>query len=211
LNLHIFRRLSEAPAGEMASLVGESNLQIDRADRVLQELAEYAELEEPKSEVCDVNDVVEAVTALIRREAAKKNVEISVVTPTQPARVYMDPSSLRQILLCLLNNAHEAVAERGQIAVRVAASKKNVEIVVADNGPGIPATLRDRIFEPFFTTKENSCGAGLAVLRRQVIQADGCVEYEPNEPRGSRFRITFPAHDSRPAGPAAASSKNHRL
>ena len=66
-----------------------------------------------------------------------------------------------------------------------------VEIRIVDDGPGIPATDRDRVYEPFFTTRNRSrrSGLGLAIASRLVEQAGGSLSFEPNIPHGCIFVI----------------------
>jgi two-component system nitrogen regulation sensor histidine kinase NtrY len=78
-----------------------------------------------------------------------------------------------------------------------------VEVVVDDNGPGVPAAARERIFDPYVTSKENGTGLGLAIVRKIVIDHGGdvTVASEPSPLGGARFRVAIPIGG--PAGAAA--------
>ena len=89
----------------------------------------------------------------------------------------------------MLNNAREAAGPCGQIDVRGACRRDQVEIVVADNGRGVPAAERQRIFDPLHSTKDLGTGLGLSLVKRFVEEAHGTVVCEDNEPSGGRFRI----------------------
>jgi signal transduction histidine kinase len=67
-----------------------------------------------------------------------------------------------------------------------------VELVVADEGPGIPPEVRDRLFEPFFTTKPNGTGLGLAIVHSLVDQHGGRVWADRGETGGAAFHIRLP-------------------
>jgi signal transduction histidine kinase len=67
-----------------------------------------------------------------------------------------------------------------------------IEIVVADNGPGIPREIRGRIFDPFFTTKANGTGLGLAQVHKIVRDHDGHVDLETEVGKGTRLKIRLP-------------------
>lgn len=101
----------------------------------------------------------------------------------------MDRDRFRQVILNLLDNAKEATQAGGSIHVTVAVRMSIVEIVVADDGPGVPLVHREHVFEPFFTTKELGTGLGLALVRRFVEEVAGEVECQPNLPRGARFTV----------------------
>jgi two-component system, NtrC family, sensor histidine kinase HydH len=111
--------------------------------------------------------------------------------PDDKSLVYIDRNRLRQILLNLLNNAREAVGEDGRIDVTIQSDHESVIIEVADNGPGVAASDRNRIFEPFFSTKELGTGLGLPLVRRFIEEAGGTIEYVERDSGGACFRLTL--------------------
>jgi signal transduction histidine kinase len=111
--------------------------------------------------------------ALLRRTVEFMNVEglaVEIDATSELPRAQADPSLLRQVFMNLLRNAREAGAGRVRVALRVA--DRGVRIEFDDDGPGIPADLRERAFEPFFTTKSAGSGLGLAISRR-ILEAHG--------------------------------------
>ena len=100
-----------------------------------------------------------------------------------------------QVLLNLLRNALDAVGPGGEVRVSTALRPGAAELVVADNGPGIPPELRSRIFEPFFTTKDVGQGSGLGLAICRQIVADhhgGSLVLDESVPRGACFRVVLP-------------------
>ena len=65
-------------------------------------------------------------------------------------------------------------------------------IVIADNGPGIPAADRDKLFMPYYSTKQRGSGLGLAIVRRIIVEHGGSIEVENNDPMGTRFIVELP-------------------
>ena len=63
---------------------------------------------------------------------------------------------------------------------------------MSDDGPGVPAELRDRIFDPFFTTKPEGSGLGLPIVRKIVDAHDGRIDLASAPDQGTRFRVTLP-------------------
>ena len=127
-----------------------------------------------------------------------------------------DPQLLRQILYNLLNNAVQAMPDRGRLTIRAAMLKsserrKTIEIQVEDTGPGVPDEIKDRIFDPFFTTRGGGTGLGLSVVYRIVEAMEGAVNIENGKNGGARFVISIPAwpleeqkpEPDRTEGPAA--------
>ena len=68
-----------------------------------------------------------------------------------------------------------------------------MRLIVADDGPGIPPTDRDKLFLPYYSTKQRGSGLGLAIVRRIVAEHGGSIEVADNTPHGSRFVIELPA------------------
>ncbi|MCL2641216.1 MAG: ATP-binding protein, partial [Phycisphaerales bacterium] len=118
--------------------------------------------------------------------------------PAKPS-VHVHPDELRQVILNLATNAHEAMPRGGTLAVSTVAedvSSESVTILLRDSGVGIPPELHERIFEPFFSTKHNGSGLGLALVRRVVSGAGGTVFCESVVGEGTTFRIVLPrAHE----------------
>ena len=94
-----------------------------------------------------------------------------------------------------MDNAIEAMDRRGAIDLGTEHDRANnvVRIVVADNGPGIPAAEREKLFLPHYSTKQRGSGLGLAIVRRIVAEHGGTIAVTDNTPRGTRFAIELPA------------------
>jgi signal transduction histidine kinase len=109
----------------------------------------------------------------------------------QAVRGWGNAALLEQVVANLVQNALDATQgqERRHVLVRVYAAAGEARISVRDNGPGVPAALRQRIFEPFFTTKgERGTGLGLVLVRHAVSRMGGTLSLGPSE-RGAVFRV----------------------
>jgi signal transduction histidine kinase len=111
--------------------------------------------------------------------------------------VSVDGRLLNRVLLNLILNAADAIGDAGvkdgRIVLSAIASNGRTELVIADNGPGIPADMLERIFDPFFTTKHTGTGLGLAIVHR-IIEAHGGQITASNRAapeRGAVFRIVL--------------------
>jgi CheY-like chemotaxis protein len=104
----------------------------------------------------------------------------------------VDPLAFQQILLNLVINSREALDGRGKITIAITCDREFVTLRVTDDGPGIPAEIRDRIFGPFFTTKEAGTGLGLATVQQLVDDSQGSIELEAVT-KGASFVIKWPA------------------
>lgn len=109
----------------------------------------------------------------------------------------MGPHVLSAVLLNLMLNAEQAVtgAQGGRIVMTIGRSGNRIALSVEDNGPGVPADLREKVFEPFFTTGRPGAtlGLGLAVSRRLAVDSGGSLTLADAGPPGARFDVEVPA------------------
>jgi len=112
------------------------------------------------------------------------------------------------VLLNLLANARDASPPGAAIRIRSTAHEDSVELLVEDQGSGIPKHLKSRLFEPFFTTKEpgQGTGLGLALAYAIVEEHHGQITLDgpsASEPPGSCFRVRLPRHAAEPSNAGA--------
>jgi len=94
----------------------------------------------------------------------------------------------------LLLNARQALAASGTVQLTAVCTRDHaVEIIVADDGPGIPPDKVERIFEPYFTTKEKGTGLGLTIVKHNAELYGGTVRLESVLGKGAKFTVTLPA------------------
>lgn len=212
LNLHVLSRRqadtdNHSPIGqENGEIIRETNYEIERVEGLLRILLGYARPDNPRNENLDVRAEVQATLTFLRPLLERAEILVKASFPEQPALVLMDRDRFRQILLNLINNAREAMDVGGCIQIQVKPAGDKVEVVVADDGPGVPFSHRERIFEPFFSTKELGTGLGLAIVRRFVEEGGGSISCEANQSQGALFRLKFVAsHADLVSANAAAS------
>jgi signal transduction histidine kinase len=111
--------------------------------------------------------------------------------------LHADPVQLQQVTLNLVRNAIDALtgAPEPLREVVIAAglnAQGDVEITVADQGPGVSADALEHLFNPFYTTKAGGTGLGLAISRSIVRAHGGKLWHTPNSPAGACFHVTLP-------------------
>ncbi len=199
-NAQAAQRLLErdgADVAELREIVGDIVESDRRAGEVIRRLRAMLR----KEELTHVPLALDEVVADVRRIMASDFVNRGVVVETRLAdglpRVAGDRVQLQQVLLNLMINACDAMAERPKprrLLVGTAAGESGtIELWVTDSGPGIPAGDLERVFEPFVTTKPHGTGLGLAVCRT-IVEAHGGRIRARNEPAGgAAFTVTLPA------------------
>jgi len=106
-----------------------------------------------------------------------------------------DPIQIQQVLLNLMRNSLESMADSAERSLWLSAAPRGdmVEITVRDTGRGIDPAVRDTLFEPFNSTKEDGMGVGLSICRTIVEAHGGRIWAEPGEGGGAVFRLTLPS------------------
>jgi signal transduction histidine kinase len=163
-----------------------------------------------------VDQTIADTLQLLRRPLRKHGIEIDLALGLGECIIQANRVQLQQVVTNLVVNAIEALSgNRGRIldahqpaARRIHVQSRRVgadevEISVADNGPGIAQQDRERVFGSLFSTKPNSTGMGLSISLAIVRAHGGQIGYEPGQPRGACFRFRLPVH-ARPQPGAAA-------
>jgi C4-dicarboxylate-specific signal transduction histidine kinase len=143
-----------------------------------------------------MTDVVQDVLALLRYEAASRNVSLKSNLPPGLPLASADRVHISQVLMNLLINGMDAVAGRPAdarlVMVEAQADAGDIEITVEDSGPGIPDGRLEEVFTPFYTTKSAGIGMGLTVSRMIVSAHGGRLWAENGRLGGAVFRFTIP-------------------
>lgn len=148
-------------------------------------------VEEPR--LITLSEVIDGSLLLLRDQIRQKDIAVALPgSEAGTATVRARHVQLEQVLVNLLQNAVQACAQGGQIALAITAESRSVRLSVSDNGPGVPADLRDTLFQPFVTSKREGIGLGLAIARDIMRQLGGDLVHEDTA-TGTRFTMTMPA------------------
>jgi len=114
--------------------------------------------------------------------------------PERPVEIVGIPLLLREALVNLVDNALRYAGRGARVTVQVDGASDHAELVVTDNGPGVPEALREQVFERFFraTHEGNGCGLGLAIVKEIVERHGGRITLSAARPRGLRVSIRLP-------------------
>lgn len=167
---------------------------LKQLDRLVNDLLAFAHGGAAR-ETVDVGALLEQVAQWLR-PALRSGVRLTIRTQAPDLKVRANAPSLVSVVLNLATNALQAAVgdlDLELLARRGAAGR--AQIVVSDNGPGIPAHLQHRIFEPFFTTRERGNGIGLSIVKTVVEAHGGSVCLAGTGP-GATFVIDLPAEET---------------
>ena len=145
-----------------------------------------------------MNEVIGEVIQLTRSEAMKSDVSVQTQFAENLSAVAGDQTQLQQVILNLILNAVQAMAESApdirELQISTEANQPDGVIVsVLDSGPGIRQENLNRLFDPFYTTKSAGMGMGLTICRSIVEGHGGRIWATANIPRGAAFQFKLPA------------------
>jgi signal transduction histidine kinase len=144
----------------------------------------------------DLPAVVSDSLALVDHDIRARQIDVTVALSSNPCVVSGDSVLLEQVLVNLVVNAMDAMAEtppdRRHLGIRSKVTATGVEVVVSDSGPGVPAEIIGTLFTPFVTTKSHGLGIGLTIARRIVEAHGGTIAAHNNAEGGATFTVTFP-------------------
>ena len=180
--------------------------ELGRVGRLLDELAEFSEPPQQEKRLVDINQLIADVTAMIRDSLLTSSpIALHLDLDNALTPFTTEEDSLKQIVLNLLKNAIEAVAERGSITITsrklpsapseiplTSPAASYAEITVSDDGPGIPETLRLSLFDPYSSTKKDHQGLGLSIVYNLVRHIGGLIRVRSRKKGGTLFSILLP-------------------
>lgn len=198
----------------------------DRLNSIITQFLLYAKPLPPRRRLTDLHALLWETAQLLRNNPEYHDrIKVSLLIPSEPLMIPIDPDQIRQVFWNLAMNAFQAMPEEGVLTISTRRSRpkkgkgaavpdERVEVLFADTGGGIQKGDLPKIFYPFFTTKSSGSGLGLAIVQRIIEEHAGEIRVE-SSPKGTTFFITLPpdaparsaglaAEDSRPEGSSGA-------
>ncbi len=171
--------------------VGIIRKECSRLNRLLTSLLDFARPRHPEWRDVDLSHVLDTVIDLVGHSAGK-GLRFHKETSGHVPMLLGDEEQLTQVMLNLTINAAQAMAEGGDVWLRLDHHDGGILVEIKDEGAGIPEQHMDKIFDPFFTTKDTGTGLGLSVVHQIVTQHGGTVSVSRNEDKGTTFSLFFP-------------------
>jgi len=147
----------------------------------------------PEFKWVQAGKLAESVGQLIQKEFQEKNINFSVNLSQKEIKVWCDERLVEHVIINLIKNAVEALGDtiNPEIKLSCVSLLNTKEIMVQDNGPGIPPEILESIFVPFFTTKTEGTGIGLS-LSRQIMNLHGGSIFVNSKKGETIFTLSFP-------------------
>jgi len=194
---HLRRKVGESPEVQsvLTDIIGEAKM----ANAIVQEVLDFVRPIRLQVEPTLLCDAVQAAVQHADAKGRRGNIVVETRVPQTLPHLRADKHQLTQVLTNLMVNAYEALDGKGHVTVTAsetrlqdgAGGRDAILVEVADDGPGIPADVREKVFEVFFTTKAKGSGLGLAIVKRIVDAHDGRLDLQTSS-EGTRVRVTLP-------------------
>ncbi len=196
-----FLESGETDLGEIGEILGDIVADNRRAAEVIRRLRALLQKHEPQLEPLEMNEVIRQVLPLLRSDALLKGVDLELELDEGLPPVCGDRVQLQQVLLNLILNGFDAMADLPAEERRLVLRTENepgegVGVSVRDFGAGFGGQEPERLFEPFHTTKADGMGMGLAIVRSILEVHQGRIRAYENDDRGATFHFTLPADSS---------------
>lgn len=188
--------VAEQTSGLSSEYVGQIKRGALRAGQIVRRMRNFVRPNAATTSDVDLNDLVSEIVELCRIEALHSGTEIRLELAAISPVVEADPIQVQQVLVNLVQNAIQAMAENGmhprQIVLRTTQEHGCVRIDVLDTGPGFPSVDPEVAFIAFQTTKAEGLGIGLSICRSIVENHGGKIWTQPRTERGAQVSFTLP-------------------
>jgi signal transduction histidine kinase len=188
LNL-LCRRLS-GDAGSL-EIAGKLGAGFTGLETVINDLLQFTSHRDPQLAELPVDELLNELCESLAPQLSAQRISVNVQTPPG-LRCLADPDMLRRAMLNLVLNAIDAMPQGGELLLEGRESDGEIQISVADTGPGLSNDVVKRIFEPFFTTKGKGTGLGLAIVYRIAEVHGGEIIAENRKVGGAAFTLKLP-------------------
>lgn len=213
----LLEELDTAPPGQLATWLRQIDGETERARQIVLALLEFGRQRELSPEAVRLVELLEQTGILLGNNLRSCAAQLDIEVPDDLV-VRADPHRLQQVFINLLRNAMDAGGHGVRIRIRASGCNATdaslpadaqvlgepdcnlqpgrgcAQILVEDNGPGIPADVLPQVFDPFFTTREPGKGMGLGmyIIQEIILEHGGCIAVSSNPGNGTRVIIRLP-------------------
>ena len=183
------------PTDETGDIVADIQAEATLATQIIGRHRAMLRSRQLEKKPIDLHSVIGESLALVAHDMRAREIKATLELSSTPCVIDGDQVLLGQVLVNLVRNAMDALAEtppaRRHITVRSAVRAADVEVSVCDTGTGLPADIMGKLFTPFVTTKANGLGIGLTIARTIVTAHNGTIRAHENPNGGATFTVTL--------------------
>jgi signal transduction histidine kinase len=202
-SMYVVEKKAEAGESGMEAAIHRVNRNITRCDQIIDELLDYTRIRDLDLKAREIDSWLDTV---VGEQVVPDGVAVTRKFGAPGLELAIDSDRLRRAFINVLENAVQAAdsvrekagkAHRPRISVGTRVRDDRLEILVSDNGPGVPEDIREKIFEPLFSTKSFGVGLGLPTVRQIMHQHGGGVEIGSRRGGGAIFALWLPLESER--------------
>lgn len=177
---------------EGQELVGFIESETERLNRLVSAMLDTARPRSPSFAAVDIAFLIKKSIAMLTAQFEKRGITVSESSSASNPVIECDEEQITQVLLNLLMNGLQILAQGGRIDLAVHDDAQQLSIEIADDGPGIDPAERSKVFEAFFFKREGGIGLGLAIVQQIVNAHGGEIAVSESRMGGALFRIRLP-------------------
>jgi signal transduction histidine kinase len=167
--------------------------EVKRLNRLVEDFLSFARPNPAHKSLININQMITRIINLIPiPEFKEKEISLNVQLSKEISEVNIDEHQINQAIVNLINNAIQAIPEKGEIILKTGKSGNGILITIMDTGIGIPDEEKEKVFEPFFTKKQRGTGLGLAVVKKIIDNHRGEIKITNRENGGTAFSLWLP-------------------
>ncbi|MDA3865214.1 MAG: PAS domain S-box protein [Salinivirgaceae bacterium] len=190
------KKMLDKAKNEVHQLVKTIKVGVMRTTEIVSSLRTFSRIDDDKRTYTDLKELIDSALIILRNKY-KYHIEIEQQM-TKDNTLMGNQGKLSQVILNILLNAIQAIDEKGKIVIKTVRNKAThtLQLIVADNGCGIPERVRAKIFDPFYTTKPvgEGTGLGLSIVHGIVEDHKGKIHIDSTQGVGTKFTITLPTN-----------------
>ena len=180
------------PPASIDEILGVMREEIERLNGIVKNYLSLSKLASANFERLDLNQVIMEFAEEAEEIAAAKDAKVELRLVRGEVGFRGDRNMMRRVLVNLLQNALDALPEKGRVIIGTRRLANHVKLWVRDNGAGFPAELEGQLFQPFFSTRGRGTGLGLYLTREIVMAHEGRVDLRCIKPRGAQATVLLP-------------------